>query len=182
MQRNADPSRARGGDGDAEPAGAGPRAPGHRHRQHGNAALLRGETVVRSSRPRAEDRMVGCISLNFTGMKRMASARKRSRSSGSSKKPTKRSRYVVCLENKGHPRLSRDQKGLPRPVRRQRRAGRAREDHRRIRRGLPVSDALVRARLGAGEGEEGVRARRRLTRSRRRSEADSEAGSQPLID
>src|SRR5437667_10795622 len=102
MQRNAEPSRARGGDGDAEPAGAGPRAPGHRHRQHGNAALLRGETVVRSSRPRAEDRMVGCISLNFTGMKRMASARKRSRSSGSSKKPTKRPRYVVCLENKGH--------------------------------------------------------------------------------
>src|SRR5437870_936799 len=47
-------------------------------------------------------RMVGCISLNFTGMRRMASARKRSRSSGSSKKPTKRPRYVVCLENKGH--------------------------------------------------------------------------------
>ena len=46
--------------------------------------------------------MVGCISLNFTGMKRMASGRKRSRSSGSSKKPTKRPRYVVCLENKGH--------------------------------------------------------------------------------
>jgi len=46
--------------------------------------------------------MVGCISLNFTGMKRMASARKRSRSSGSSKKPTKRPRYVVCLENKRH--------------------------------------------------------------------------------
>src|SRR6266849_10999240 len=53
------PSRAGGGDGDAEPAGAGPRAPGHRHRQHGDAhdgpattstlrvlaALLRGETV-----------------------------------------------------------------------------------------------------------------------------------------
>src|SRR5437867_1973086 len=35
--RHADPSRARGGDGDAEPAGAGPRAPGDRHRQHGDA-------------------------------------------------------------------------------------------------------------------------------------------------
>src|SRR5881296_4520629 len=35
--RHADPSRARGGDGDAEPAGAGPCAPGHRHRQHGDA-------------------------------------------------------------------------------------------------------------------------------------------------
>src|SRR2546426_7984651 len=35
--RHAYPSRARGGDGDAEPAGAGPRAPGHRHRQHGDA-------------------------------------------------------------------------------------------------------------------------------------------------
>ena len=46
--------------------------------------------------------MIGCISLNFTSMKRMASARKRSRSSGSSSKPTKRPRYVVCLENKGH--------------------------------------------------------------------------------
>ena len=32
----------------------------------------------------------------------MASAKKRSRSNGSSKKPTDRFRYVLCLENKGH--------------------------------------------------------------------------------
>ena len=64
--RHAHPAGARGGDGDTEPAGTGPRAPGHRHRQHRDAhdgpaadedrrrsrsicgccaALLRGETV-----------------------------------------------------------------------------------------------------------------------------------------
>src|SRR5262249_18794627 len=47
-------------------------------------------------------RMIGCISLDFTGTERMASAKKRSKTSGSSKNRPKRPRYVVCLENKGH--------------------------------------------------------------------------------
>src|SRR2546425_5908307 len=47
--------------------------------------------------------MIGCTSLNFTGTRSMASARKRSRSSGFSRKRIKRPRYVLCLENKGYP-------------------------------------------------------------------------------